>query len=302
MLTLSIVIVTYNSRDLVDQCLASVAEQTRVDHEVIVVDNASKDGTAAFIAGRYPNVRVLANSTNLGFSAANNQALKLAAGRYRVLLNPDTLLRDGTLDRMVEYLEAHREVGIIGAKMVEADGSIRRYETWYPTLFSYLANSYMLRIWGDRRNQEVEFVSGSCLMIRDETLQQIGYLDEKFFMYGEDGDWCMRARNAGWKVFHYADAQLFHHAGGSSGGDVAARVVNIRHAKLYFFKKHYSFVSYWLLKGIILGESLAKILFDAATYLLVGNDRKMYKQRRMKGYARLVQSLPGPPKFVKPAA
>ncbi len=302
MLTLSVVIVTYNSRDLVGQCLRSVAEQTHVDHEVMVVDNASRDGTPSFIAGNFPKVRLIKNASNLGFSAANNQALNQASGRYRVLLNPDTLLLNGTLDRLVEYLDAHPEVGIIGAKMVESDGSLRRYETWYPSLHSYLGNSVMLRLWGDQGSREVEFVSGSCLMIRRETMQQIGPLDEGFFMYAEDVDWCLRAKRAGWKVYHYAEARLFHVAGGSSKGDVAARVVNIRQAKLYFFKKHYTWASYVLLKGIMLFESLVKIFFDAVTYPWVNKDRRLFKKSRMRGYTRLVQSLSRPPMFIKPMA
>jgi hypothetical protein len=298
--TLSIVIVTYNSRDLVDQCLKSVAEQTHVDHEVIVVDNASADGTPSLIAERYPNVRLAANPANLGFSAASNQGLKLASGRYRVLLNPDTLLLDRTLDRMAEYLEAHPEVGVIGAKMVEAAGGLRRYETWYPSLLTYVANSILLRIWGDQGSHEVEFVSGSCLMIRQETMQQIGLLDENFFMYAEDVDWCLRAKRAGWKVYHCAEALVFHLAGGSSGRDVAARVVNIRQAKLYFFKKHYSWLSYWLLKVIMFGESLGKIVFDGATYVWADKERRAFKKSRMRGYTLLVQSLSHPPMFIKP--
>jgi GT2 family glycosyltransferase len=299
--TLSIVIVSYNSRDLLGQCLKSVAEQTLVDHEVIVVDNASADGTPSLVAEGHPDVRLIANSDNLGFAAANNQGLKLASGRYKVLLNPDTLLRDGTLDRMVEYLDAHPEVGIVGARMVEADGSLRRYETWYPSLFSYLANPIMLRMWGDQGNSEVDFVSGSCLMIRQETMGQIGLLDERFFMYAEDADWCLRANRAGWKVYHCAEARLFHLAGGSSGRDAAARVVNIRQAKLYFFKKHYSWLSYWLLKVIVFCESLAKILFDSATYVWVGRERRKFKRSRMRGYALLIRSLPRSPMFIKPA-
>ena len=298
--TLSIVIVSYNTRDLLDQCLKSVAEQTQVDHEVIVVDNASKDGTAPLVAERHPNVRLVANSANLGFPSANNQGLKIASGRYRVLLNPDTLLIDRTLDRMVEYLDAHPDVGVIGAEMVGPDGNLRRYETWYPTLLSYLANSMMLRIWGGRGTREVEYVSGACLMIRQETMQQIGLLDENIFMYAEDTDWCMRAKRAGWKIYYCAEARFFHLAGGSSGRDVAARVVNIRQAKLYFFKKHYGWLSYALLKGIMLAESLTKILFDTVTYAWTNKDRRGFKKGRMRGYSLLVRSLGRSPTFIKP--
>jgi GT2 family glycosyltransferase len=265
------------------------------------VDNASVDGTPELVAKQHPDVRLIANSANLGFAKANNQALKLAAGRYRVLLNPDTLLRDGTLDRMVEYMEAHPQVGVVGGKMVEADGSLRRYETWSPTLFTYLAHSIMLRMRGDPGTQEVDFVSGSCLMIRQETMEKIGLLDENLFMYVEDVDWCLRARLAGWKVHHCAEARLFHLAGGSSGKDVAARVVNIRQAKLYFFRKHYSWFSYAALKGVVFCESVAKILFDLATYVWAGREQRIFKKRRMRGYALLIHSLSHAPAFIKPA-
>lgn len=300
--TLSILIVSYNSRDLLGRCLSSVAQQTKVDHEVIVVDNASADGTPKLVASEHPEVKLIANTVNYGFAVANNMALKVATGRFRVLLNPDTLLLDRTLDRLVEFMEAHPDVGIAGGKMVESDGSVRRYETWYPSLFAYLTNSLMLRFRGDHGNGEVEFVSGSCLMIREVTMQQIGLLDEDFFMYNEDVDWCLRAKRAGWRVYHCADARLFHVAGGSSGRDVAARVVNIRHAKLLFFKKHYNRLLYWSLKGIMFLESATKILFDVVTYALADEERRRYKRSRMRGYARLVQSLMGPPTFMRPTS
>jgi GT2 family glycosyltransferase len=284
-----------------DRCLGSVAEQTRIPYEVIVIDNASRDGTPALVTERYPEVRLIANSANAGFSVANNQGLKIASGRYRVLLNPDTVLKDQALDRMVEYLETHPDVGIVGGRMVEEDGSLRRYETWCPSLFSYLANSIMLRLRGDHGNEDAEFVSGACLMVRQETMNQIGLLDENFFMYAEDADWCLRARQAGWKVRHYAEARLFHLAGGSSGGDVAARVVNIRQAKLYFFKKHYSWMSYALLKVIIFCESFIKIAIDAVTYPWVSKASRKFKSSRMRGYGLMVKALKNPPRFIVPS-
>ena len=298
---LSVVMVSYNTRELLDQCLKSIARETRVDHEVIVVDNASEDGTPSFVACRHPRVRLIANSENVGFSAGNNQGLKHASGRYQVLLNPDTVIVDRTFDRMVEFFEAHPEVGIVGAKMMSADGCPLRYETWYPTALNYLANSILVRISGDHGNQEVDFVSGACLMIRQETAREIGPLDENIFMYVEDVDWCLRAKRAGWKVYHCAQARVIHLAGSSSKRDVAARVVNIRQAKLYFVRKHFGWLSCLLLKAVMFGESLAKLLFDTMTYAWSSSERKVFKKSRMRGYSLLVGSLWRPTIFIKPA-
>ena len=185
---------------------------------------------------------------------------------------------------------------------MKSDGSLRRYETWYPSLFTYLFNSHMLRKHGDQGSNEVGFVSGSCLMIRQETMEQIGLLDEDFFMYSEDVDWCLRAHKAGWKVYHLAEARFFHLAGGSSKRDVAARVVNIHQAKLHFFKKHYRWVTYALLKVIVFFESLAKILFDVISYAFADPEARAFKKSRMRGYARLMRGLFHAPRFARPAA
>lgn len=268
---------------------------------MIVVDNGSTDGTPAFIAERHPKVKLIANSANLGFSAANNQGLKLASGRYRVLLNPDTLVLDRTLDRLVDHLDAHPQVGVVGAKMVNADGKPQRYETWYPSLLTYLINSAMLWIWGDRGSQDVDYVSGACLMIRQETMQQIGLLDENIFMFAEDVDWCLRAKRAGWRIYHHSGASVIHKGGAVATRDLAARVFNTHQAKLYFFKKYYGRLSYVLLKAIMFLESVAKVLFDVVTYAVVDGDRKAVKRGRVRGYMELVRHLRRPPTFVTPA-
>lgn len=301
MITLSIVIVSYNTRELLDDCLKSIAARTQVVHEIIVVDNASVDGTPAFITGSYPYVHLIVNHSNSGFSVANNRGLHQASGQYLMLLNPDTIVLDGALDHMVRYLDSHPQVGIIGAKMMNADGTPQHYETWFPRLLTYIFGGFMVRSRGDLGSQEVEYVCGACLMIRGETMRQIGLLDENIFMYAEDVDWCLRANRAGWKIYHDAVARIIHLAGRASRKDVAARVFNARQAFLYFFRKHYGWVSYFLLKVIVLCESLTKILFDALTYPWVDHDMKIIKRTRMRGFASLVAHLPNPPMFIKPA-
>lgn len=301
MTTLSIVTVSYNTRELLRDCLQSIAAQTRVSHEVIVVDNASVDGTPAFIAERFPYVRLILNPSNSGFSAANNRGIREASGQFLLLLNPDTIILDGALDRMVHYLESHPQAGIVGAKLMNADETAQKQYTWCPNLFTYIFDRIMLWLWGERDSGDVEFVTGACLMIRAETMRQIGTLDENIFMYAEDADLCLRANRAGWKVYHNADAHIVHLAGQASRRDVAARVLNARQAFLYFFRKHHSCVSYCLLKVAILCEALAKILFDALTYPWVDSGGKLIKRTRMRGFASLIMQLPHPPRFTRPA-
>ena len=137
-------------------------------------------------------------------------------------------------------------------------------------------------------------------MIREETMHQIGLLDENIFMFSEDVDWCLRARYAGWKIYHCSEVRVVHLWGESAKRDLAVRVFNGHQAKLYLFKKHYSWLSYVLLKAIMLAEALAKIVYDAVTYVWVDSDRKLIKQSRMRGYLRFVQHLGRFPTFVEP--
>jgi GT2 family glycosyltransferase len=229
--TLSICIVTYQARDYLKRCLDSIHEgQHWLDKlEIIVVDNASIDGTVEMIKGDFPQVHVIENLENRGFSASMNQALRIAHGRFLLLLNPDTIVFPATFDHLIHFIEAHPEAGIYGPKVLNPDGTLQKpcrrgesrpwavisYFTGLSRLFpkSKFFSEYLMSYLDEDETHEVAGISGSCMLIRCEVVDQIGLLDERFFAYQEDADYCFRARQAGWKVFYVPAAKIIHYGG-----------------------------------------------------------------------------------------
>jgi len=292
-LDLSIVIVSYNTRDMLRDCLRSIREQTRqASYEVVVVDNASADGSAAAVRAGFPSVRLIENSANAGFSGANNQAIPETSGRYLLLLNADTLILDGALDRMVRYLDEHPETGIAGAKMYDAGGRPWHYETWDVTPWRYLLGPWLLRRNGDRGTVEADWVCGACLMIRREVIDRIGLLDT--FMFGEDWDWCYRARLAGWKVAHLGDARIVHYWGGSAGRAELSpgRLFVTRQSRIYYVRKHLGKWRATLFSLALVVEALARTPLLAARLAAGGPvERRLRLRGQIAGYRRLIWSL-----------
>lgn len=228
--TLSLCIVTYQAAPLLRECLASLFQfPPAVPFEIIIVDNASTDHTVAMLEQEYPNVILVQNQTNLGYAASMNQALRAAQGQFLVQLNPDTLTKAGSFDKLIEFMEQHPEVGICGPKVLNPDGtmqkSCRRGEstplaviaqfTGLARLFPHNPHlaQYTQSYRDENETHAVAGVSGSCMMIRRAVVEQIGYLDERFFAYQEDADYCFRARQAGWLVYYVPTAQIIHFGG-----------------------------------------------------------------------------------------
>jgi len=233
---LLIVIVSWNVKDLLAACLASLSTSADgLSVRVVVVDNASADGTVEMVCRDFPQVEVISSTTNLGFSRGNNRALERyeTGPKYFLLLNPDTVVEPGTLSSMLKFMNAQDDAGIIGCKIVKPDGSLdwpckRSYITPSVLLFKALGldrlfphnrlfGKYQLTFLDEDAVHEVDSVVGAFLMIRGECLRQIGMLDESLFMYGEDLDWCYRAKAAGWKVFYVPTGRILHLKGQSSG-------------------------------------------------------------------------------------
>jgi len=230
----SVILVNYNGGQLIVQTLHSLFASTdpHLALEVFVVDNGSTDNSVSEIRQRFPDVKIIANATNVGFARANNQAINLSRGRYLLLLNPDTVVRPAAVDHVVHFMDAHPQVGICGPKVLlpngKLDGACRRtFKTPSTYLYHGLGLSriftgsptlgrYYLSYLDPDMLTEVDSVTGAFLMIRRETVDTIGLLDESFFMYCEDEDWCFRAKRAGWKVVYNPQAEIVHHKGSSS--------------------------------------------------------------------------------------
>lgn len=247
---LSVIIVNYNTKDLLQKCLESVfASQTNFQFEVIVSDNGSTDESVEMVRNNFPQVRMIENNANLGFSGGNNVALRKVSGRYFLLLNSDTEVRKDTLDLSVKYMDEHPEVGVMGCKVLLPDGNLHEASR---RRFPDPANAF-LRLFGLRkfsnynyqnipadREMEVDSVVGAYLLIRKSVTDEVGLLDEEFFMYGEDLDWCWRVKAAGYKVMYYPGTEITHFLYGSSQA-VAFRSVRWAHeAMKIFYRKHYS--------------------------------------------------------------
>ncbi|MER3457620.1 MAG: glycosyltransferase family 2 protein, partial [Chloroflexota bacterium] len=228
--TLSIIIVNWNTRDLLAACLESIERSLSSDDgagmklqaEIIVVDNGSTDGTVEMLRRDYPDVRLIENRHNVGFARANNQGLAASRGRYLLLLNTDAFLRGPALARLVRFMEEHPEAGVVGPRLYFGDGTLQHSCYAFPTLAtefygavgldrlfprSRLFGRYRLGYWDMRDVREVDVVMGACLMARREVFEQIGGLDERFFMYSEEVDWCYRARQAGWRIYYVPQAE-----------------------------------------------------------------------------------------------
>lgn len=247
---LGICIVTRRSLDEVTSCLTSLFEQSpNLDMQVVVVDNDSNDGTQEMIRLKFPSVNLVINNENLGFSRAVNQGLKTLDAHYYLLLNPDTIILDHALQKLIKFMDENLEVGICIPKVLNRDGSLqyqcRRGEGRPWETFSYFLGlarlfptdqrftGYLLNHLDNDKVSEVKAVSGSCMMIRREVVDQIGYLDERYFAYQEDTDYCMQARQAGWKVFFVPLAQVIHYGG--RGGSASNPYFGVYHWHLSYF-------------------------------------------------------------------
>ncbi|MER3400253.1 MAG: glycosyltransferase family 2 protein [Thermoflexus sp.] len=262
-LDVGVVVVNYNTRDLLRRCLQTVRASVGVRFEVCVVDNASTDGSAELVAREFPEVRVIRSPFNGGYAYANNLGLR-AFGfgipgrtpepRYALLLNPDTEVPPDALARMVAFLDAHPEAGAAGPKIVRPDGSLdlacrRSFPTPEVAFYRFSGLSrlfprsprfarYNLTFLDPDQTYEVDAVVGACMMVRREAIMQVGLLDESFFMYGEDLDWAYRIKQAGWKIYYYPEVVILHVKRASSRMSPRARY-EFNRAMWIFYRKHY---------------------------------------------------------------
>lgn len=250
---LSVVVVNWNTRALLKVCLESVHEQTLTPAETWVVDNGSADHSPEMVATDFPEVRLIANDRNLGFAAANNQAIAQARGRYVLLLNSDTVVLDHALDRMVAFMENHPEAGAVGCKLMNVDRTLQpSAHNFYSTVGSLVENKLVALFWKGRSQRtrflsywdhsstrQVDWVTGACLMVRKDVIETVGLLDERFFMYGEEVDWQMRMAKVGHRVYFLSDASIVH-LGGASSARVPDRMRRQEyHSRALLIDKHY---------------------------------------------------------------
>jgi GT2 family glycosyltransferase len=254
---LSIAIVNYNTKTLLRDCLESIyARANGTPFDICVADNDSRDGSVAMIKAEFPRVKVIENQSNLGFSKANNALITQSDADYILLLNPDTLVVDNAIERVMKYMEAHSEVGICGCRVLNADRTLQlacRRSIPTPKVAFYRLSGlsrlfprsktmarYNLTYEDPEKTHEVDAVSGAFLMIRRKAIEDIGLLDERFFMYGEELDWCLRAKRAGWSVVYYPEAEIIHYKGESTKYNSRKAAFEFYRAMYLFHKKHFA--------------------------------------------------------------
>ena len=250
----SIIIVNWNTIKLLRDCLTSVYEQTHnIDFEVIVVDNCSSDGSIEMVKGEFPKVILIENKENRGFAAANNQAIAIAKGRYILLLNSDTVVLDKAIEKTLSFADDNPEAAAIGCRVLNPDGTVQTTCFMFPSILNMiLSSTYLYKLfpgskffgreqmtWWDRNDvREVDVVTGCFILVRRQAIEQVGTLDERFFMYGEETDWCYRMKKNGWKIMFTPAGQIIHFGGQSASKTPVTMIIQLRQSILKFIKKH----------------------------------------------------------------
>ncbi len=265
---LSIIVLNYNTKQLTLNCLESIRNSvTEYLYEIILVDNHSTDGSIEAFERHYPEIELIRNQVNVGFSKGNNQAMKIARGRYVLLLNSDTIVNSDTLDVMLQFMDQQPTVGAAGCKVVLPDGSLDKacrrgfptpsasfyYAFGFAKLFPRVPrfNQYQLSYLDPDQDYPVDCLVGAFMMVRREVIDQVGMLDEDFFMYGEDIDWCYRIKEAGWGIHYYPYTEIVHYKGASSRRRPFKIIYEFHRAMILFHKKHYEKKYSWVVNLLV---------------------------------------------------
>jgi hypothetical protein len=312
---LVIIIVSWNVCELLRACLQSLLRHaaTGLRQEIVVVDNASSDGSAEMVRAEFPSVHLIANTTNKGFTGGNNDGLRYADTLLRearavpnpflFLLNPDTEVTAGALDTLSAYAQATTSVGLIGPRLRYGDGSVQPSRRRFPTLLMAMFESTWLQRFAphgvlhrfymhDQAEDapgDVDWVVGAAMFVRYEAYQQVGLLDEEnFFMYSEETDWCKRMKDAGWRVVHVPQAEVVHYEGRSSGQVSALRMKLFNTSKVRYFAKYHGKLQAGVLRLWLLGQFAWQLGLETAKWGL-GNQREM-RAGRIRAYASVCRS------------
>lgn len=274
----SIALISYNTRALLVACLRSIDETSAdVAYEVLVVDNASSDGSAEAVRAAFPRASVIANAVNVGYASACNQAAAEARGRHVLFLNSDTVMKPGTLRAMVACLDAHPDVGAVSCLQRDEQGRALQSCFPFPSIRDHVVHADALPRWirdlagpvptmNATRSQDVDWANGACLMLRREVFEQVGGMDERFFMYFEDVDLCRRLHRCGYRVRHIADVEIVHLLGKSS--ERARRQLNVQWelSRIRYVEKHFTQPWGLLMKGWIAGGVMRKLLLAGCSH------------------------------------
>jgi GT2 family glycosyltransferase len=286
----SVIIVSWNTREMTCDCIRSVCDQTKgLNYEVVVVDNASSDGSAQAVRDQFPDSMLIENTVNKGFAAANNQGIRIAKGRYVLLLNSDTIVLDDAIGKTAEYADSADDVAIVGCRILNPDRTLQPSCFMFPSMLNMaLSATYLYKVfprnrffarehmgWWDRNDiREVEVVTGCFMLIRREVIETTGLLDESYFMYGEETDLCFRVRKAGYRNVFIPHAQIVHYGGASSRKMKSAMILQTRASILQFLRQHKGLLTYWFGCLAFSLHSILRIPYWLAKSIISRADRK----------------------------
>jgi hypothetical protein len=277
---LSFIIVNWNAKKYLLQCIGSIIDShPSFSYEIIVVDNASSDGSPEMVKGQFPDVLVVCNNNNLGFARANNIGIRKAQGKFLCLVNSDVVVSKGCLEKMIAFMQSQPLIGMMGPQVIGINGAVQRSCMKHPTLLNMFARAIaldsifpkltlmgnqLMTNWKHDILRRVDIINGCFWLIRRQALEGVGLLDEQFFMYGEDMDWCKRFWDAHWEIVFYPDAQVVHYGGASSANSPIKFYVEMHRASLKYWNKHHGKVSSLIYRLVLLLHHC----FRAIAYLL----------------------------------
>lgn len=299
---LSIIIVNWNVRELLRHCLHSIdTHRDGLSVEVIVVDSSSTDGSVEMIAAEFPWVHLVPCDENVGFPRGNNIGLKRAGGRNILLLNPDTVVTDKALSLMLDYLAAHPDIGALGPQLLNPDGTVQSSRRRFPTLVTgFLESTWleglapgMLRRYyaldlPDDMTADVDWVTGACILVPRDVYEEVGGLDEGYFMYSEELDWCRRIKETGRRVVYFPPARVIHHVGKSSEQAVTARHINFQRAKLRYFRKYHGRTAAASLRVVLLANYAWQLALETVKAVL--GSKPALRRQRARAYLDVLRS------------
>jgi len=283
---LAIVVLSWNTRELLEKCLRTLYEVSGgMEIEILVIDNGSLDGSQQMVREKFPQARLVVNEKNLGFAGGNNLGIKLTTTPFILLLNSDAFVTDGALELLLAIMKEHPKAGIVGAHLLNRDGSFQASHTHFPGLWQeFLILTGLGRLWHGKfypsRGAEVEkgpqivdYVEGACLLVRREAFEQVGGLSEDFFMYAEEVDWCYAMRQAGWEVWYQPEARIVHYGGASSNNRRTSREGDLYRSRVIFFKKNYGSLKAFFLKWMIVSTVAIKNIYHGVLSSLSGGKK-----------------------------
>jgi len=302
MIDVSIIIVAWNVKNLLCNCLRSVYEETRgIDFEIIYIDNASTDGSVEMVTQKFPQVKIIRNNENRGFIIASNQGIERAKGRYVLLLNSDTIILDNAITKTVKFADKHPDSAVFGCKVLNPDRTLQRScHMFHSVLNLFLSATYLYKIfpkskffgreemtWWDYNDaREVEVIVGCYSLVRKKAIEQVGLMDDIYFFYGDDVDWCYRFKQSGWKVIFTPDPKIIHYGGQNTKQMEEAFFLQLQGAKLMFMRKRsrlifplacflralflFLRVPYWFAVGMLHKDRRKRSIQTVKTYLKGG--------------------------------